>query len=77
MLDLPAEYYLDTIRTVFQEHRLPLGTWDVPIRGRTMRVAPEDVRKVALFCIEGELDDISGVGQTAAALELSAACPRR
>ncbi len=76
VLDLPAEYYLDTIRTVFQEHRLPLGTWEIPFEGRTLRVSPEDVRKVALFCIEGELDDISGVGQTAAALELCRTLPK-
>jgi poly(3-hydroxybutyrate) depolymerase len=66
VLDLPAEYYLDTIKTVFQEHALPKGTWHV--RGR--RVAPEDIRSVALFTIEGELDDISGSGQTQAAHEL-------
>ena len=63
VLDMPAEYYLDTVRTVFQEHALPRGTWHV--RGR--RVAPEDIRKTALFTIEGELDDISGLGQTEAA----------
>jgi len=63
VLDMPAEYYLDTVRTVFQEHALPRGTWHV--RGK--RVAPEDIRKTALFTIEGELDDISGVGQTEAA----------
>jgi poly(3-hydroxybutyrate) depolymerase len=63
VMDLPAEYYLDTIRTVFQEHELPRGTWHV----RGTRVAPEDIRSVALFTIEGELDDISGSGQTEAA----------
>jgi poly(3-hydroxybutyrate) depolymerase len=66
VLDLPAEYYLDTIRIVFQEHRLPEGTWTV----RDQRVAPEDIRDVALFTIEGELDDISGSGQTQAAHDL-------
>lgn len=76
VLDLPAEYYLETIRTVFQEHRLPQGTWELPFDGRSMRVAPEDIRKVALFCIEGELDDISGVGQTAAALDLCRGLPK-
>jgi poly(3-hydroxybutyrate) depolymerase len=63
VLDMPAEYYLDTVRTVFQEHALPRGTWHV--RGK--RVAPVDIRKTALFTIEGELDDISGLGQTEAA----------
>lgn len=72
VLDLPAEYYLDTIKIVFQEHRLPNGTWHV--RGR--RVAPEDIRTVALFTIEGELDDISGSGQTQAAHDLCRNIPK-
>ena len=71
VLDLPAEYYLDTIRIVFQEHRLPQGTWHV----RGERVAPEAIRNVGLFTIEGELDDISGSGQTQAALELCRGIP--
>ena len=66
VLDMPAEYYLDTIKTVFQQHALPLGTWVV----KGTRVAPEDITGVALFTIEGELDDISGSGQTAAAHDL-------
>lgn len=70
VLDLPAEYYLDTISTVFQEHLLPRGLWNVRFEGRQLRVAPEDIRGVALFTIEGELDDISGSGQTRAAHEL-------
>ena len=72
VLDLPAEYYLDTIKIVFQEHRLPNGTWEV--RGR--RVAPEDIKTVALFTIEGELDDISGSGQTQAAHDLCTGIPK-
>lgn len=75
VLDLPAEYYLDTIRVVFQEHRLPLGRWDVTFEGRTIRVAPEDITRVALFTIEGELDDISGSGQTRAAHALCVNIP--
>jgi poly(3-hydroxybutyrate) depolymerase len=63
VLDMPAEYYLDTIRIVFQEHLLPRGEWDV----RGERVAPADIRASALMTIEGELDDISGLGQTQAA----------
>ncbi len=66
VLDMPAEYYLDTIKTVFQEHALARGTWHV----KGVRVAPEDIRDVALFTIEGELDDISGSGQTEAAHDL-------
>jgi poly(3-hydroxybutyrate) depolymerase len=73
VIDLPAEYYLDTIRIVFQEHRLPKGTWEV--RGR--RVRPQDIRTVALFTVEGELDDISGSGQTQAAHDLCSAIPKR
>jgi poly(3-hydroxybutyrate) depolymerase len=72
VLDLPAEYYLDTIRIVFQEHRLPEGTWHV----QGTRVAPEDIRKTALFTIEGELDDISGSGQTQAAHDLCVNVPK-
>jgi poly(3-hydroxybutyrate) depolymerase len=71
VLDLPAEYYLDTIKTVFQDHALPLGTWVV----RGTRVAPEDIRSVGLFTIEGELDDISGSGQTQAAHGLCSGIP--
>jgi poly(3-hydroxybutyrate) depolymerase len=63
VLDMAAEYYLDTIRAVFQEHRLPNGTWDF----RGQRVRPSAITKTALLTIEGELDDISGNGQTEAA----------
>ncbi|MFM7703785.1 MAG: polyhydroxyalkanoate depolymerase [Rubrivivax sp.] len=66
VLDMPAEYYLDTIRTVFQEFALVNGTWEV--EGRLVR--PQDIRRTALFTVEGELDDISGAGQTRAAHEL-------
>ena len=66
MPDRPAEYYLDTIRTVFQEHLLPRGLWDVAGE----RVKPAAIRKTALMTIEGELDDISGLGQTRAAHKL-------
>ena len=72
VLDLPAEYYLDTIKIVFQEHRLPNGTWKV--RGELVK--PEDIKSVALFTIEGELDDISGSGQTQAAHDLCKGIPK-
>jgi poly(3-hydroxybutyrate) depolymerase len=72
VLDMPAEYYLDTIRTVFQEFRLPNGTWTIG----GVRVAPEDIKTVALFTIEGELDDISGSGQTEAAISLCKGIPK-
>ncbi|MDO8439030.1 MAG: polyhydroxyalkanoate depolymerase, partial [Telluria sp.] len=66
VLDMPAEYYLDTIKTVFQEFSLPKGTWMVG--GKLVR--PQDITTVALFTVEGELDDISGAGQTQAAHDL-------
>ncbi|ARP95915.1 polyhydroxyalkanoate depolymerase [Bordetella genomosp. 13] len=71
VLDMPAEFYLDTIRTVFQEFRLPNGTWEVD--GQLVR--PADIRKTALLTIEGELDDISGQGQTRAAIKLCRGIP--
>jgi poly(3-hydroxybutyrate) depolymerase len=71
VLDMPAEYYLETIKTVFQEHRLPLGTWEVG--GQLVR--PQDIESVALLTIEGELDDISGAGQTRAAHDLCTGIP--
>ncbi|CAB3676484.1 polyhydroxyalkanoate depolymerase [Achromobacter pestifer] len=66
VLDMPAEFYLDTIRMVFQDFALPSGTWEVD--GQIVR--PADIKQVALFTIEGELDDISGQGQTRAAIKL-------
>jgi poly(3-hydroxybutyrate) depolymerase len=71
VLDMPAEYYLETIKTVFQETRLPKGTWEVG--GQLVR--PQDIESVALFTIEGELDDISGAGQTHAAHDLCTGIP--
>ena len=72
VLDMPAEYYLETIKTVFQDHALPLGTWEV--EGQLVR--PQDIKDVALLTIECELDDISGLGQTRAAHELCAHIPK-
>jgi poly(3-hydroxybutyrate) depolymerase len=71
VLDMPAEYYLDTIRTVFQEFALVNGTWDVG--GQLVR--PQDIRSTALLTVEGELDDISGAGQTRAAHDLCTGVP--
>jgi poly(3-hydroxybutyrate) depolymerase len=71
VLDMPAEYYLDTIRVVFQQHLLPRGEWDVAGE----RVRPQDIQGVALMSIEGELDDISGIGQTRAAHTLCTGVP--
>ncbi|HKQ71051.1 MAG TPA: polyhydroxyalkanoate depolymerase [Polyangiaceae bacterium] len=63
VMDLPAEYYLDSVKMVFQEHQLARGT--MIALGRL--VTPSAITKTALFTIEGELDDISGSGQTQAA----------
>jgi poly(3-hydroxybutyrate) depolymerase len=73
VLDMPAEYYLDTIRIVFQQHLLPRGLWDV----RGERVRPEAIKRSALMTIEGELDDISGLGQTQAAHALCTGLPQK
>jgi len=71
VLDMAAEYYLQTIEVVFQQFRLAEGTWEV--NGESVR--PQDIKKTALFTIEGELDDISGSGQTRAAHELCTGIP--
>ncbi|MCD0505474.1 polyhydroxyalkanoate depolymerase [Bordetella petrii] len=71
VLDMPAEFYLDTIRVVFQEFQLPNGTWHVD--GQPVR--PADIKQVALLTVEGELDDISGQGQTRAAIKLCSGIP--
>jgi poly(3-hydroxybutyrate) depolymerase len=71
VLDMPSEYYLETIKTVFQDFDLPMGTWEV--EGKLVR--PQDIKTVALFTVEGELDDISGAGQTQAAHTLCSGIP--
>ncbi|WP_313313198.1 polyhydroxyalkanoate depolymerase [Pulveribacter sp.] len=71
VLDMDAHYYLETIRTVFQDFDLVKGTWDVRSEsGELERVRPQDIRGTALLTVEGELDDISGSGQTEAAHDL-------
>ena len=72
VLDMPAEYYLDTIKTVFQDFALVNGTWVV--KGKPVR--PQDIKTTALLTIEGELDDISGAGQTRAAHDLCIGIPK-
>jgi poly(3-hydroxybutyrate) depolymerase len=71
VMDLAAEYYLQTVDTVFVRHALPLG--EMTHRGR--RVDPSRVKRIALLTIEGEHDDISGVGQTKAAHQLCVNIP--
>ncbi|MEO7243809.1 MAG: polyhydroxyalkanoate depolymerase [Rubrivivax sp.] len=71
VLDMPAEYYLDTIDKVFQQFALVSGTWVVD--GAPVR--PQDITRSALLTIEGEFDDISGAGQTHAAHDLCTGIP--
>ncbi|MGH6867108.1 MAG: polyhydroxyalkanoate depolymerase [Methyloceanibacter sp.] len=66
VMDLTAEYYLQTIETVFLEHKLPKGQ----MVHRNMRVDPGMIHRVSLMTVEGEKDDISGIGQTGAAQTL-------
>jgi poly(3-hydroxybutyrate) depolymerase len=73
VLDMPAEYYLDTIKTVFQDFALVNGTWKV--KGQLVR--PQDITGVRLLTVEGELDDISGAGQTRAAHGLCSGIPAK
>lgn len=67
VMDLPAEFYLQTVKTVFQDHALPKNA----MVARWHPVLPEKISRTAILCVEGELDDISGVGQTKAALKLA------
>ena len=64
--DMTAEFYLQTVDVVFQRHLLPKGEYD----HRGKRVDPAAIKDTALLAIEGERDDISGIGQTRAALDL-------
>lgn len=67
VMDLPKEFYLQTVQTVFQDHSLPKGEMVT----RWNPVLPEKIESTAILCVEGELDDISGVGQTKATLDLT------
>jgi poly(3-hydroxybutyrate) depolymerase len=73
VLDMPAAFYLDTIATVFQQFLLPRGLWDVAGE----RVNPAAITRSALLTVEGELDDISGLGQTQAAHDLCSGIPAK
>jgi len=76
VLDMDADYYLETIATVFQDFKLVKGTWDVKgLDGKVERVRPQDIKGTALMTVEGELDDISGSGQTRAAQDLCTGVP--
>jgi poly(3-hydroxybutyrate) depolymerase len=71
VMDLSAEYYLQTVDTVFVRHALPKGT----MTHRGAQVDPARIHRVALLTIEGENDDISGLGQTEATHELCSSIP--
>ena len=66
VMDLPAEFYIETVRDVFQEHLLPRGM--MTHRGRA--VNPASIKRMGLMTVEGEKDDICSIGQTLAAQDL-------
>src|SRR5690606_36543012 len=66
VMDLTAEFYLQTVQTVFIDHDLPQGR----MRHRGRLVDPSAITRIAVMTVEGERDDISGVGQTEAAHRL-------
>ena len=72
VMDLTAEFYLQTVETVFIRHALPQGRDDASRRARSI---PAAIRNVALLTVEGENDDISGVGQTQAAHASASSIP--
>lgn len=69
VMDLPAEFYLQTVEMIFQKHLLPKREmkWKDPATGQLHDVDPWTIKQTAMFTIEGELDDISARGQTYAA----------
>ncbi len=71
MMDLSADFYLETVQRVFQEHHLPLGI----MQYKGITIDPSKIRRTALFTIEGERDDICSIGQTLAAQELCTKVP--
>jgi poly(3-hydroxybutyrate) depolymerase len=72
VMDLSAEFYLQTVETVFINHALPKGE----MRHRGVPIDPAKIKRVALMTVEGEHDDISGVGQTEAAHRLCVNIPQ-
>lgn len=69
--DLPAEFYLQTIDKVFQRHLIPKGEFD--FKGHIVK--PSAITNTRVLCVEGERDDISGIGQTKAALDVCTGLP--
>ncbi|NVO06410.1 MAG: polyhydroxyalkanoate depolymerase [Rhodoferax sp.] len=77
VLDMDADFYLETIKVVFQDFSLVNGTWDVKSpSGKVERVRPDDIKTTALLSVEGELDDISGAGQTEAVHSICGGVPK-
>ncbi len=72
VMDIPAEFYLQTIKTVFQDFALPLGK--MTSRGRPVKLS--NIKRTAMLALEGEKDDISGLGQSKAALKLAKNLPK-
>jgi poly(3-hydroxybutyrate) depolymerase len=66
VMDLPAEFYVETVQQVFQEHHLPQGR----LLWHGQRIRPDAIRRTGLLTVEGERDDICAIGQTMAALDL-------
>ena len=79
VMDIPAEFYLQTVEHVFMKHSLPRGlmTWKDPHTGEDRPVRPQDIAKTALLTVEGEKDDISARGQTTAAHEICYNLPKK
>jgi poly(3-hydroxybutyrate) depolymerase len=69
--DMTAEFYLQTVETVFQTHALPKGE----MMHRGVRIDPAAIKDIGILAIEGERDDISGIGQTKASLKISTSLP--
>ncbi len=76
VLDMDADFYLDTIKVVFQDFSLAAGTSSVKnVEGNMELVRPQDITMTAVFSIEGELDDIAGIGQTSAVHAMCSGVP--
>lgn len=77
VMDIPAEFYLQTVDVVFQRYLLPQGkmVWKNPMNEQNYPVDPKAIKRTALLTIEGELDDISANGQTTAAHDLTSNLP--
>lgn len=78
VMDITAEFYLQTVEEIFQKHSLPQGQyeWTDPLTGEKHLVNPSAIKHTALLTVEGELDDISALGQTEAAHRLCTNLPR-